>query len=48
MSSNVFYLFQDRAAIKKGKKMPGHMGGDWSTLRGLKVSIISLTLSLPC
>ncbi|CAI9722274.1 ribosomal L3, mitochondrial-like [Octopus vulgaris] len=27
----------DRSAIKKGKKMPGHMGGDWSTLRGLKI-----------
>jgi large subunit ribosomal protein L3 len=27
----------DKSAIWKGKKMPGHMGMEWSTLRGLKV-----------
>ncbi|GAB1598192.1 39S ribosomal protein L3, mitochondrial-like [Argonauta hians] len=27
----------DRAAIKKGKKMPGHMGGVWRSLKGLKI-----------
>ena len=27
----------DKAAVWKGKKMPGHMGADWNSLKGLRI-----------
>ena len=29
---------QAKKGIWKGKRMPGHMGMDWNTLKGLKVN----------
>ena len=35
---NVYCVLQNTAKVWKGKKMPGHMGMSWRTLKGLKVN----------